>query len=152
MMDELPAFRRLTVADKVFNRFFGFLVGLGIGLQHNYLLVVHGRKTGRPYATPVNILEYAGKRYLVAPRGEAQWVRNTRVAGEVLLRKGSTQQTFTTTEMADTDKAAVLKCYLERFRPTVQRYFPVPAGAKEASFEGLAPKYPVFELTAAATR
>jgi hypothetical protein len=67
--------------EKLFNRLFGFLVGLGFGLEHNYLLQVRGRKSGRVYSTPVNVLDVAGKRYLVAPRGRTQWVRNAEAVG-----------------------------------------------------------------------
>jgi deazaflavin-dependent oxidoreductase (nitroreductase family) len=151
-MDQPPAFRQPSTIDKIFNRLFGLFVGLGFGLGHNYLLVVQGRKTGRTYMTPVNILDFAGKRYLVAPRGEAQWVRNARVSATVALKKGSTRERFNVAEVTNSDKAAILQCYLERFRPTVQRYFPIPAGSDEASFARLAGRYPVFELTACPVR
>jgi hypothetical protein len=152
-----PAFREATPIEKFFNRAFGFLVGLGLGLRHNYLLQVQGRKTGRMYSTPVNLLVVggrgpaakptaAGKRYLVAPRGRTQWVRNAEAAGEITLKKGSTRQRFRLRPIPDTEKPEFLKLYLERFTPTVQRYFPIPAGSPVEAFGDLAPKYPVFEL------
>jgi len=48
--------------DRMVNRAFGLLVKLGLGLPHNYLLEVRGRKSGRVYSTPVNLLELDGKR------------------------------------------------------------------------------------------
>ncbi len=45
--------------------------------------------------------------------------------------------------------AEILKAYLDRFKRTVQRYFPVPAGASVETFVPLAGRYPVFELTRA---
>ena len=42
--------------ERVFSRLFGMLVGLGLALPHNYLLQVHGRKSGRLYSTPVDVL------------------------------------------------------------------------------------------------
>ena len=74
--------------ERAFNRLFGFLVGLGFGLKHNYLLQVRGRKSGKLYSTPIDLLEIGGKRFLVAPRGRTQWVRNAEAAGEVTLKKG----------------------------------------------------------------
>jgi hypothetical protein len=39
-----------------------------------------------------------------------------------------------------------LKAYLDRFKLTVQRYFPVPAGSDPKAFVEVAGQYPVFEL------
>ena len=82
------SFRRPNSMERAFNRVFGFLVGLGFGLPPNYLLQVRGRLTGRIYSTPVDLLEFRGKRFLVAGRGRTQWVRNAEAAGEVILKKG----------------------------------------------------------------
>jgi len=134
----------------MFSRAFGFLVGLGFGLKHNYLLEVRGRKSGKLCSTPVNLLELNGKSYLVAPRGRTQWVRNAEVAGEIALKKGSYRQSFRLKSIVDNDKPLLLKAYLDTFKPTVQRYFPVPAGSGVAAFAPIAASYPVFELEATA--
>ena len=84
-----PSFRAPSAVERVFNRAFGFVVGLGLGFSYNYLLQVRGRKSGKIYSTPIDLLERGGKRFLVAPRGRTQWVRNAEVAGEVTLKKGS---------------------------------------------------------------
>jgi hypothetical protein len=78
-------FNQPKTVDQAINKFFGLLVGLGVGL-HNYLLQVRGRKSGRTYSTPVDVLDRAGKRYLVAPRGYTQWVRNAIASGTVSLK------------------------------------------------------------------
>lgn len=141
-----PAFRKPTPIERTFNRIFGFLVGLGFGLPHNYLLQVRGRKTGRIYSTPVDLLESRGKRYLVAGRGRTQWVRNAEAADEVILKKGNVRQYFRLRPIPDSEKPEILKAYVDRFRRTVQRYFPVPAGSSPEAFTQLAGHYPVFEL------
>ena len=129
----------------MFNRLFGVLVGLGFGLSHNYLLQVRGRKSGRLYSTPVNLLIVDDRKYLIAPRGNTQWVRNARSAGEVWLKKGRRQDRFRVREVRNAEKPRLLKLYLEQFRTTVQRYFSVPAGSDpEAFFAGLS-LHPVFE-------
>ena len=51
-----------------------------------HLLTVRGRKSGLPRTTPVNLIEYQGRRWLVAPYREVAWVRNVRAAGEVESR------------------------------------------------------------------
>jgi len=148
MSQEAPAFRRPSPAERAFNKAFGVLVGLGLGLGHNYLLQVEGRRTGRVYATPVNVLELDGKRLLVAPRGRTQWVRNAEAAGAVTLRRGWRRRGFRVRAVPSTDKPRILSAYLDRFRLTVQRYFPVRAGSGPAAFAEIADRYPVFELSA----
>src|SRR5579864_4302112 len=76
-------FHKPSALEAFFNRAFGYLVGLGLGPGYMRLLQVRGRKTGRVYSSPVNLLEFGGKPYLVAPRGRTQWVRNAEAAGEI---------------------------------------------------------------------
>lgn len=149
MTSSLPAFREPSSTERIFNRIFGFLVGLGLGFSHNYLLEVRGRKTGRLYSTPINLLELQGTRYLVAPRGRTQWVRNAEAAGEVTLKKGRTRLRFRLRPVADTEKPVILKSYLEAFKSEVQRYFPIPAGSPAEGFSPIAQSYPAFELLSA---
>src|SRR6266852_1764271 len=146
MNSSLPAFRAPNPVERVFNRVFGFLVGLGLGFSYNYLLEVRGRKSGKLYSTPIDLLELGGKRFLVAPRGRTQWVRNAEAAGEVTLKKGSTRQRFRLRPLADAEKLEILKAYLDTFRREVQRYFPVPAGSPLEAFAKLTESYPAFEL------
>src|ERR1700730_1851183 len=94
MNSTLPSFRAPSGGERIFNRIFGFLVGLGLGFSYNYLLQVRGRKSGKIYSTPIDLLELGGKRFLVAPRGHTQWVRNGEAAGEVTLKKGRMEQGF----------------------------------------------------------
>jgi deazaflavin-dependent oxidoreductase (nitroreductase family) len=148
MSSPAPEFRAPSPVERVFNRVFGFLVGLGLGFSHNYLLQVRGRKSGRLYSTPIDLLELEGKRFLVAPRGRTQWVRNAEAAGEVVLKKGRIRQPFRLRPIPDPNKAEILKAYLDTFEREVQRYFPVPAGSPVQAFRELTPSYPVFELIA----
>ena len=98
------------------------------------------------HSTPIDLLEIDGKRFLVAPRGRTQWVRNAEASGEVILKKGSLQQPFGLRPMAEEEKLPILKAYLERFKAEVQRYFPVPAGSPPEALRDLAQNYPAFEL------
>ncbi len=148
MPDTLPAFREPTTIEKLFNRTFGFLVGLGIGPSHIYVLEVRGRKSGKLFSTPVDLLDLNSKRYLVAPRGRTQWVRNAEAAGEITLKKGSKRQKYGLRPLNDVEKLPVLKAYLDNFKREVQRYFPVPAGSPPDAFAEVASSYPAFELLA----
>jgi deazaflavin-dependent oxidoreductase (nitroreductase family) len=109
---------------------------------------VRGRKSGKLYSNPVDLLEIDGKRFLVAPRGRTQWVRNAEAAEEVTLKKGGFRQSFRLRAIPDAEKPALLKAYLDSLKTTVQRYFPVPAGSDVQRFASLAANYPVFELIA----
>lgn len=147
MATALPAFREPTGLEKLMNRAFGFLVGVGLGPAHIHILEVRGRKSGKIYSTPVDLLELNGKNYLVAPRGRTQWVRNAEAAGEVVLKKGSKRTNFRLRALSDSEKLPILKAYLDRFRNEVQRFFPVSAGSPPESFAEIANSYPAFELT-----
>src|SRR5215470_15484102 len=111
MPNNRGSFLQPTLTERFFNRIFGLLVGWGLGLPHNYLLQVLGRKTGRVYSTPVNILDYKGKRYLVAPRGETQWVRNARAAGQISLKRGRVRQQYRLRSLSDAEKPDLLQQY-----------------------------------------
>ncbi|MGD0180140.1 MAG: nitroreductase/quinone reductase family protein [Terriglobales bacterium] len=148
MISTLPEFRAPTAVERAFNRAFGFLVGLGLGFSHNYLLQVRGRKSGKIYSTPIDLLELGGRRFLVAPRGRTQWVRNAEAAGEVTLKKGKTRLRFHLRTIPDADKPGILKAYLDSFKREVQRYFPVAAGSPPEAFVPLVQSYPAFELIA----
>lgn len=140
------AFGAPTAVERVFNRVFGLLVGWGLGFSYNYLLQVRGRKSGRIFSTPINLLELRGKRFLVAPRGRTQWVRNAEAAGEVTLKRGRTQHRFRLQAIPDADKPEILKAYLDNFKREVQRFFPMPAGSPVQAFGQIAQNYPAFEL------
>jgi deazaflavin-dependent oxidoreductase (nitroreductase family) len=139
-------FVKPTPFEAFFNRVLGLFVGFGLGPKNYYLLEVRGRKSGRLYATPVSIVEHGGHRYVVAPRGATQWVRNARTAGRIALRAGSKREQFEVREIPAADRAPILKSYLGRYTKFVQRYFQVQNGAAEAEFASVADGYPVFEL------
>ncbi len=146
MNPTLPEFRAPSAVERIFNRVFGFLVGMGLGFSYNYLVQVRGRKSGKLYSTPIDLLEINGKKFLVAPRGRTQWVRNAEAAGEVTLKKGSKRHKFRLRPLSEAEKPEILKAYLDQFRSAVQRYFPVAAGSPAQAFSGIVQSYPAFEL------
>jgi deazaflavin-dependent oxidoreductase (nitroreductase family) len=146
MAEQKPDFEQLTPFERLLNRSFGFLVRLGIAPGYNRLLEVRGRKSGRIYATPVNLLEIDGRIYLVAARGETAWARNARAAGRVTLRRGARAREYAVRELGDDEKPPMLKAFLERYASQVQRFYSVQAGAPADAFREMAPRRPVFEL------
>ena len=140
-------YQRPTAAEAIVNRVIGLLPRIGIGPRYMVLLQVRGRKSGRIYSTPVNLLDLNGHRYLVAPRGDTQWSRNAAASGEVTLVRGLHRETVKVKPIADGNKPAILKAYLDQYASAVQQYFPVAAGSPPAAFAPLAANYPVFDIS-----
>ena len=140
-------YQRPTAAEAMINRLIGLLPRIGIGPRYMVLLQVRGRKTGRLYSTPVNLVDLNGQRYLVAPRGDTQWARNAAANGEVTLIRGWRHERVKVTPVADANKPPILKSYLDHYASAVQQFFPVPAGSPLPSFVPLAANYPVFAIS-----
>jgi len=146
-----PRYVRPGRSTNVFNEAVASLTRAGISIWGSRILAVRGRKSGEWRTTPVNPLTLNGERYLVAPRGETQWVRNMRVARGGELRVGRRAEPFTITELADADKPPVLRAYLKRWKFEVGVFFDgVGADAPEAKLLGIAPGYPVFRINRSA--
>jgi deazaflavin-dependent oxidoreductase (nitroreductase family) len=132
----------------VFNGVVAVLTRAGLSVWGSRVLEVRGRTSGEPRRTPVNLLTHNGQRYLVAPRGETQWVRNLRVAGDGVLLLGRRRQPFTATELGDADKPEVLRAYLKRWKAEVGVFFDgVDASSPDAELDRIAPRHPVFAVT-----
>ncbi|MFE0024804.1 nitroreductase family deazaflavin-dependent oxidoreductase [Amycolatopsis sp. NPDC059021] len=136
-------------ATAVFNRVIQGLTKLGVSVWGSRVLVVRGRKSGEPRSVPVNLLTLDDSRYLVAPRGETQWVRNLRAAGEGQLRVGRRTEDFGYRELTDDEKPAVLRAYLRRWKFEVGVFFDgVDDKASDETLRGIAPGYPIFHVLA----
>jgi deazaflavin-dependent oxidoreductase (nitroreductase family) len=136
-----------NLATRIFNLLPMGLARLGISVWGSRTLAVRGRKSGEWRTVPVNLMDYEGKRYLVAPRGETQWVRNLRVTGTGELRLGSRRETFVARELPDADKPPLLRAYLKRWAFEVNQFFQgVGADAPEAELRRIAPGYPIFRI------
>ena len=109
-----PKYQPPNPFEALFNRTFGFLAGLGLAPNFIYLLEVRGRKSGKIYRSPVNLMEIAGKKVLVAPRGRTQWVRNAEASNEISLKRASYRQSFSLKPILDSEKPPILKEYLDR--------------------------------------
>ncbi|MCU1427106.1 MAG: hypothetical protein JWL83_1106 [Actinomycetia bacterium] len=140
----LPAGR----GDRLMNRVVVGLTRLGISVMGSRELRVRGRTSGEWRTNPVNLLDVDGRRYLVAPRGEVQWVRNLRAAGgHGELRVGRRTESFEATEIAGDDKLPMLRAYLERWSWEVGRFFDgVNAKASDDELRRIAASHPVFAL------
>jgi deazaflavin-dependent oxidoreductase (nitroreductase family) len=136
----------------VFNRVVAAFTRLGISVWGSRVLEVRGRSSGEWRQTPVNLLSLDGNRYLVAPRGETQWVRNLRVSGEGRLRVGRRTEPFTAAEIVDeADKVRILRAYLQRWKAEVGVFFDgVGPDSSDEEMRGAAAKHPAFRISAGA--
>jgi deazaflavin-dependent oxidoreductase (nitroreductase family) len=134
--------------DRATRRIMIWLGRIGISVLGSRTLAVRGRKSGEWRTTPVNLLPLDGERYLLAPRGHTQWVRNLRASGGGELRLGRKAEEFTAVEVADADKPAVIREYLRRWAWEVGMFFEdVDAKSPEARLLEVAPGFPVFRVT-----
>ena len=145
-------YRAPNVFDRwVFNPLVAGLTKLGVSVWGSRVLEVKGRKSGEPRRVPVNVLTLEGTRYLVAPRGHTQWVRNLRARGTGRLLLGRHGEEFAAAEIADDDKPAILRAYLKRWKWEVGAFFGgVGPDAADDELRRIAPDHPVFRIDAAA--
>lgn len=131
----------------VFNRTIAALTRHGVSVLGSRVLEVRGRSSGELRHTPINLLEFEGERYLVAPRGETQWARNLRASGEGRLLVGRRSESFGAVELGDDQKAPVLRAYLKRWKFEVGVFFDgVGPDSSEQELLAAAPKHPVFRV------
>lgn len=147
MTDATQDFLRPGAIERLFGRILTSLIWIGLIRGHFYVLEVRGRKSGRVVALPVDPIEFEGHRYLVRARGNSQWVRNARAAGEVVLARALRRDRYAVLELPPAMRPPVLKAYLDRFASEVQRFFPVPKGSPVTAFNDLAARYPVFAIS-----
>jgi len=134
---------------EIFNALTKWLTARGISLLGSRVLAVRGRKSGEVRTTVVNLFTYEGSRYLLAPRGHTQWVRNLRAVGEGELRLGRRSERFTPVEVADADKPPLIRLYLRKWAWETGAFFDgLKADSPQADIEAAAPGFPVFRIVA----
>lgn len=148
MTNTSPRYLAPGRADRAFGAVMTGLSRLGVSVAGSRVLAVRGRVSGEWRTVPVNLLTVDGERYLVAPRGHAQWVRNLRAAGAGELRRGRRVEPFTATELTDEQKPVLLRAYLRRWGWEVGRFFEgVAADASDETLREIAPGFPVFRIS-----
>ncbi len=132
----------------MFNRGVAALTRLGVSVAGSRILEVRGRTTGEPRRNPVNPLTLDGTRYLVAPRGHTQWVRNLRARGEGRLLLGRRAEAFSAAELTDDEKPPILREYLRRWKWEIGAFFGgVGPDSSDEELRAIAPDHPIFRIT-----
>ncbi len=138
---------QVTGVVRFFNRIGAFMIRRNMEPRHNYLLTVRGRKTGNSYSIPVSLIEREGKRWLVSPYGQVNWVKNARAVGEVMLSRGGKTETLKIQELDAMPSAPILKEYV-KLVSFVRPYIDAQLDSPLEAFEAEAAQHPVFLLEA----
>lgn len=136
---------RQTRARRLVNALFRTLTRLGLGASYRHILTVPGRKSGRLYSTPVDVIELDGQRWLVAGYGPASWVANARAAGEVTLSRGGHSDRLQVEEAAPGAAVRVLRKYIDEIRVT-RAYFDANPDSTDEEIAAELPRHAVFRL------
>jgi len=139
---------RQTWLRRLGNKLIAPLARLGVAGKRTHILTVAGRKSGRRYSTPVQLVFHDGERWLVAPYGERPWVRNARAGGFVKLTRALRTERLHVEEVDAETAAPILREYLRK-TPVTKAYFDVNADSPLQEFETEASRHPVFRIGAA---
>jgi hypothetical protein len=136
-----------NLAARLFNELFRLLAEAGVSIAGTTAIRVRGRKSGQLRGVVVNLLTLDGRDYLVSPRGNTQWARNARAAGELEIGPRWRSRTVRIDEIADDDKPEVLRRYLDRWFWEVKGHVGglTPESTQE-QVRATAPSIPVFAL------
>ncbi|MBI4571271.1 MAG: nitroreductase family deazaflavin-dependent oxidoreductase [Chloroflexi bacterium] len=138
-------YNRPGTLTRLSNRLMMAMASLGLGPTKMVTLEVRGRKSGRPRSTVVNVVAVDGQRYLVAPRGETEWARNARAAGEATLRRRGRRQ-VRLVEVPVEQRAPIIQAYLKENAMVTKAQFGIEPGASIEEFQRIAPLHPVFRI------
>lgn len=132
---------------RVANAVFRWLAEAGISIAGTRALRVRGRKTGQLRGVVVNLMTVDGRDYVVSPRGNTQWVRNARAAGEVEMGPRWRGRTVRISEVADDAKIELLKRYLDRWYWEVKGHVGgLTPHSTDEQIRAVAPSIPIVEL------
>ncbi|MEO6998482.1 MAG: nitroreductase/quinone reductase family protein [Terracoccus sp.] len=139
---------RVGQGQRATNAVFKKLAQVGLGARYLHVLTVTGRTSGVQRSVPVDVMDIGGERYLVAPYGEVNWVRNLRVANEATLRRGRQVQLYGAVEITPDRAVTVIREYV-RSVPVTKAYWDIDAHSCDEDVLREAAGHPVFQLVSA---
>jgi len=123
------------------------LAGAGLGPKALHLVTLPSRKTGRPYSTPIVVVESSGGRYWVAVYGDTNTVKNARAAGRLTLSRGRAREDVRVTEIPASQRVPYLRARAALgVSAMVRPYFDVGPQTTDAQFAAIAADHAVFKL------
>ncbi|MGC4104790.1 MAG: nitroreductase family deazaflavin-dependent oxidoreductase [Thermomicrobiales bacterium] len=144
-----PAYQKPpTLIAKVVNPTLIFVTErLGLAPGGLEILAVRGRTSGQTRKVPVNLLSFDGQWYLFSPRGNSEWVRNLRAAGEGELARGGNVRHFVVAEdLPDAAKPPVIRAYMQKWAKQVSSVVGFGADASDETLAASAPNHPIFRI------
>jgi deazaflavin-dependent oxidoreductase (nitroreductase family) len=143
----LTVYHKPSGAVKLMNSIVGRLASIGLVPMSTVLLQVKGRRSGQTRSTPVSWIEHEGQRYLVAPRGNTEWVRNVKAAGGEAVLKSRKTEGVRLEEVPVERRAPIIKTYLKKTAMVTKREFGLDPDSPMEEFAKIAPDHPVFQIT-----
>jgi deazaflavin-dependent oxidoreductase (nitroreductase family) len=131
---------------KLMNSIIGRLASIGLIPGDTAMLQVKGRRSGQSRSTAVTWVEHDGQRYLVAPRGTTEWVRNVRAAGGQAAIRRRKSEAVRLEEVPVEQRAPIIKSYLKKTALVTKREFGLDPEAPLEEFEKIAADHPVFRI------
>jgi deazaflavin-dependent oxidoreductase (nitroreductase family) len=110
--DRIRSAARAPKSVSIFSPILKFLLAAGVPVGPNGLITIRGRKSGMPRTTPVAIIEVSGRRWVWAPWGEVNWVRNLRAAGHATITVRRRSEEIGATELDEPQRVAFFRDYL----------------------------------------
>ena len=141
----MPRTFHFSLDRRITNWVIKILLKFDLAPEIYYLLTVEGWKSGRPHSIPIVLVEEGGKRWLVAPYGAVDWVKNARAAGKIHLSQRKLDEGFAILELSPQAAAPILKMYLQQF-PITGPYFGANLESPLSTFVEDARTRPVFEI------
>ncbi len=137
----------------LFNALARPLIRTGLPMGPSGLVTVPGRKTGLPRTNPVAIIDYEGRRWVWAPWGEVDWVKNLRASGRATVTIRRKAQEIAARELDEEQRRVffrdVMGSQARRARGLGFLFFRVMDGVDLHHPDEIARERRVFELTPA---
>jgi hypothetical protein len=138
-------YARPMLLTKAFNHIAGWFARTGLAPRKTVVLEVKGRTSGLVRPATVNLVRVDGQEYLVAPRGNTEWSRNARAAGEGTIVRGGSRR-VRLEELPVEQRAPIIQAYLKENAWVTQREFGVSPKAPIEEFQRIADRHPVFRV------
>ena len=85
------------------------VLGTRMPMGFNGLITIRGRKSGLPRTAAIAVIEVSGRRYVWAPWGEVNWVRNLRAAGRATVTVRGRKEEVRATELDPIERVAFFR-------------------------------------------
>lgn len=109
MIDSSARAAKVPRRVSLFSPILKFLLAAGVPMGFNKLVTIRGRKSGLARTTPLAIIEISGRRWVWAPWGEVQWVRNLRVAGRATITVRDREEEVRATELDPNERVGFFR-------------------------------------------